>query len=182
MPQLETIRKLFVAVYENTCYDLSMKLLLAILLVIPNQVYSDCDPISPNIRAIKAIEQRLKRNSHPKAVPAKELAPVILKLSLEYDVDPDTITRIILVESKGLEKAYNKHTKDYGLMQLNYHTMKARGINVTCALNWQCNLEQGIIILSELSRTCRYNVGSGSLTNNKLQRCLRYETKLAAIN
>lgn len=161
-----------------------MKALIILLIMIPSITRSNCDLVNPQLRVIKAIEQTLKRNSNKKAVPAKELAPVIIRLSELYDVDPMVITRIIMVESKGLAKAYNKRTNDYGLMQLNGRTMKAYGITKQCALTWQCNLEAGIRILADISdgRTCRYNVGSGKLHKQKLVRCLRYERKLASIN
>lgn len=161
-----------------------MKTLLVLLLLLPSISGSDCGPIDVNKRVIKAIEQILKRNSSKKAVPPAILATEIKRLSDAYGVSPYTIARIILVESRGLPYAYNKRTNDYGLMQLNSHTMKAYGITKRCALTWQCNLEAGIMILSEISdgRICRYNVGSGKLKTEKLKRCLKYEHKLASIN
>lgn len=141
-------------------------------------------PSNPQLQVIKAIEQTLKRNSSKKAVPAIILAPAILHLSDAYGVSPYTIMRIVLVESRGISSAYNKRTKDYGLMQLNERTMRAYGITKQCALNWICNLEAGISILSDISdgRICRYNVGSGKLKTEKLKRCLKYEQRLASIN
>lgn len=133
---------------------------------------------------LQVITALLIANSSHNAVPAKDLAPMILWLSSQYEVDPVLVTRIVLLESKGIASAYNKRTNDYGLMQLNYHTMKAYGISVTCAKDWKCNLESGIRILSDIKdkRTCRYNVGSGKLKSEKLKRCLSYERKLASIN
>ena len=160
-----------------------MKTLIALLLIGPHAIGSNCDTINPQLRVLKVIEQTLKRNSSPKAVPAKLLAPAIQRLSDAYGVSPHTIMRIVLVESRGIPSAYNKRTNDYGLMQLNGRTMKAYGITKTCAMNWYCNLEAGIMILSEISdgRTCRYNIGSGKLKAGKLKRCLVYERRLASI-
>jgi|ERR1019366_894228 hypothetical protein len=160
-----------------------MKTLIVLSLFIGQQV-ATVDCISDSFKAIRAIEQTLKRNSNKKAVPAAKLAPAILRLSQEYDVDAMTIARIIMVESKGMEKAYNKRTQDYGLMQLNVHSMAHYGISKVCAMHWECNLEAGIMLLSEISdgRTCRYNVGSGKLIKGKLRRCIAYENKIASIN
>ncbi len=163
-----------------------MKLLMALLLMIPQVEAKDCG-VNPQLKVIKIIEQTLKRNSSKKAVPPAILAPEIKRLSDAYGVSPYTIMRIVLVESRGIPSAYNKRTKDYGLMQLNAHTMKVYGISVTCALNWQCNLEAGIMILSEMQdiagyRVCMYNLGpKGRFKVNHLP-CKKYETKIASIN
>jgi Transglycosylase SLT domain len=124
----------------------------------------------------------LLNNVAPTSVPAEKLAPAILELSNEYGVDPVLVTRIIVVESKGIEKAFNKHTQDYGLMQINVHTANSLEISRTCLMNWHCNLEYGIKILSSFKRVCRYNVGTAALEGMKLKRCLQYEHKLARVN
>lgn len=156
------------------------------VLLIPTATWSECgcNEACKTIKAIKNIEYKLKRNSSPKAVPADKLAPVILKLAREYELEPDLITRIILLESKGEEKAYNRHTKDFGLMQINARTAKAYGLSRTCLMAWKCNLEAGIRILSDIGdgRVCRYNVGSKPLKGLRLKSCLKYERKLASIN
>ena len=120
-------------------------------------------------------------NSAPGAVPPHALAAEILLVAQEYDVEAETVARIIIVESRGLERAYNKHTKDYGLMQLNANTMQLYGISMHCAMNWKCNLHTGALILSHTKRVCQYNVGTGSLKGTRLKNCLRYERKLASL-
>lgn len=113
------------------------------------------------------------------AVPAKDLAAEVMWLSAAYEVNPETVARIIIVESRGREKAMNRSTNDYGLMQLNEVTMKRMGISMKCAMHWKCNLKMGIRILSGTNRVCQYNVGTGSLIDARLKRCLHYEKKLA---
>lgn len=123
----------------------------------------------------------LLKHGAPGAVPAKELAPAIIAISEQYNLDPIQVTQIILVESKGKANAINKTSHDYGLMQIHDVTAKAYGASKTCLMLWRCNLGVGVLILSDLSRTCRYNVGSGPLLGRKLTNCLTYEHKLANI-
>ncbi len=161
--------------------------LIISLTLFPIVTHPECECTSSGciaIKALKAIELKLKRNASPKAVQPKVLAPVIIRLSKQYDVNPDTIVRIILIESKGIASAYNKRTNDYGLMQINGRTAKAYGLSKACLRNWECNLEAGIRVLADIrdGRVCRYNVGSGRLHKAKLSRCITYERKLASIN
>ncbi len=163
-----------------------MRTTILILLSLVFVAKANC-PSNPQLQVIKAIEQTLKRNSDKKAVPAHLLAPEIKRLSDEYGVSPYTIMRIVLVESRGIPSAYNARTNDYGIMQINGRTMKAYGISKRCALAWKCNLEAGIMILSEMQsitgyRVCMYNLGpKGRFKVNHLP-CKRYETKIASIN
>lgn len=118
-------------------------------------------------------------NLAPGSVPAPALAAEIKLISEQYDVDAETVARIIIVESGGRPGAYNKKTKDYGLMQLNAKTMQLYGVKVSCAWDWRCNLRTGALILSHTKRVCQYNVGTAPLHGTLLRNCLRYEKKLA---
>ncbi len=124
----------------------------------------------------------LLNNLAPGAIPAEKLAPAIIKAANKFEVDPVLLTRIVLVESKGLEKAQNEITQDYGIAQLNINTMNAMGITKKCALEYKCNLMWAAKILSQFKRVCSYNVGTGSLIGTRLKNCLRYEQRLAKIN
>ncbi len=120
-------------------------------------------------------------NSAPGAVPAKLLTSEIIRIAHKYEQDPELITRIILLESKGLAGAMNEKTHDYGIMQINIKTAASMKLNTACLFDWRCNLEAGVKILSKVNRVCRYNVGTASLTGTRLNNCLTYELKLASI-
>lgn len=125
----------------------------------------------------------LLNNLGPGAVPKAQLATAIIEVSNKYKVDPVLVAKIIVVESRGNPKAFNKRTQDYGLMQINVNTARSLGITQTCLFNWRCNLEQGAKILSSFNRPCRYNVGTTKvLAGKRLQNCIRYERKLASVN
>ena len=119
----------------------------------------------------------------PGMVPIAELAPEIYNVSREYNVDAEVLTRIILVESKGVPTAKNAKTGDYGLMQISPRTAKAYHISQNCLKDWHCNLRRGAQILRDMQkstiyRECAYNVGPAG-TIRKPKACARYETLLA---
>lgn len=135
--------------------------------------------------AIKAISEQLKRKASPKAVPAKELAPVILRASLRYGINYRLLTSVLLLESRGVASAYNKRTKDYGIMQINIKTAHAMGLSTACLMNYECNVYAGAKILSEINdgQLCRYNIGTAPIRYGKrLLSCQRYERKIALMN
>lgn len=127
-------------------------------------------------------------NSAPGAVSPHALAAEILLVAAEYHVDAETLTRIVILESGGREKAFNKKTQDYGIIQANIKTIHAYGSSVPCAMQWTCGLRLGARILHDMQkyaksdRTCHYNVGPKSLSGARLRNCLKYEQKLASIN
>lgn len=123
----------------------------------------------------------LLANSAPGAVPAKQLLPAILQVAKKYNQDELLITQIILIESRAKANAYNPATQDYGLLQINIKTAVAMNIDEKCLLNWRCNLEMGVKILSKFNRACRFNIGTGKLVGKRLKNCLQYEDKLATI-
>lgn len=130
------------------------------------------------------LQMQLQRNLAKDSVPAEQLAPAIFQLSKEYEVDPELVMRIVIVESKGRAKAYNKRTKDYGIMQVNKSTAWLYGVKESCLLDWRCGLEAGIMILSDLQdyknyRHCTYNVGPK--WKNKPTACMAYEARLEKV-
>ncbi len=133
--------------------------------------------------AIKAISEQLRKKASPRAVPAKLLAPAILRASLKYGLDYHLLTSVVLLESRGIEKAYNRRTKDYGVGQINIHTANSLGLTMTCLMNYNCNLDATAKILSSISdgNICRYNVGTGKLIGKLLKTCHSYERKLASL-
>ncbi len=131
--------------------------------------------------AIKAISEQLRRKASPKAVPAHLLAPVILRASLKYGIHYRLLTSVLLLESRGVEKAYNKRTKDYGIGQINIKTAHAMGLTMTCLMNYECNVYASAKIISTIDdgKVCRYNVGTGNLLGRLLHNCEKYERKIA---
>ncbi len=118
------------------------------------------------------------------SIKAPQLALAIVQLSQQYEVDEQLVMRIIIVESRGRAGAYNSRTKDTGLMQINKSTAWLYGFKDSCLRNWRCNLEAGIIILSDLQehkkyRPCTYN--TGPRWEKKITSCRKYESKLALI-
>lgn len=124
----------------------------------------------------------LVSHSAPGAVPSAELAQEIVRVSAQYELDPVLVTRIILTESRGLASAINQRTADYGLMQINIKTAAAYNVSIRDLMQWRKNLTLGAKVLSKMNRTCRYNVGTARLDGARLDRCIRYEQKLASFN
>jgi len=118
----------------------------------------------------------------PKAVPAKALAEHVEKVSKNANIDPVLLAQIIIVESKGVPYAYNKRSKDHGIMQINNATARSMGLSRKCLYSWKCNVEAGALILSSLKRNgklqaCHYNTGpKGHI--KKPTACKKYQSKL----
>ena len=130
---------------------------------------------------LQDVISQLKRHSAPDAVPARELAPVIVSLAHFYKIEPKTLTSIVLQESKGREQAYNAKTFDHGLGQLNRRTAKQYGLNHTCLYNWRCNITVTAKLLSlTKGELCRYNVGRYRIIEGRwVQRCAAYNARVA---
>ena len=132
------------------------------------------------------VEAQLSRHLAKGAVAVKPLAALINRLAKKYDVDQQHIIRVVLHESKGKEFAYNSKSKDHGLMQINERTADDRKLDLACLYTWQCNLEAGVRIISDLQnakdfRICLYNIGKKGL-KRKPKACAAYERKLACLN
>lgn len=161
-----------------------LSLLMLLLLAIPLSSEAVCKCVTlhcKNIEAIKQIEKQLMKHGAKDMVNPKELAPAILHMAYFYDVDYMTITKVILVESRGRESAYNKKTHDYGLMQVNARTAESYEAGIGCLFDWQCNLRLGVEILSNAKRICNYNLGNSRLSAKRMRKCLIYEKKIASV-
>lgn len=146
------------------------------LLLISLMAFSECPKGN-----VKDIQHLFTKHNAKRAVLPSRLAPAVIKMSAKYCVDPNIVAAIIVVESKGIEYAYNEKTGDYGLLQINGLTAENMNISAGCRWDWRCNLEQGVRILSQFERTCQYNVGNGPLIGKRLKRCKKYEQKLTDI-
>lgn len=136
---------------------------------------------------IEVITALLVTYSAPNAIPAQELAPAIMKAAVKHRVSAILLTRIILIESKGVPTAFNSDTIDHGLLQINERTRIAYGLTQKCLSDWRCNLDAGAKILSDMlamedSRPCVYNVGPRGRFKKYETACLRYESRLEALN
>lgn len=136
---------------------------------------------------LNAITAMLLASASPNAVPAEQLAPQLLATALQHDVDPKLLTRIVLLESRGVATAYNSKTVDHGLVQINEATRKAYGLSNWCMRIWQCNLNAGARILADMykiadARPCVYNLGPKGRFARYEKTCNKYETMLASFN
>jgi soluble lytic murein transglycosylase-like protein len=156
--------------------------IVVFIILLLAQLASAQEACSQKQSVLIQILETLKRNSSKKAVPAKRLAPAIMRLSCKYNVDPMIVTRVMLLESRGDASAYNAKTHDHGLMQLNDKTIARYGFDKERVYDWEYNLEAGVIILSRYKRLCIYNVGTAPLVGAQLHKCLHYETLVASIN
>lgn len=111
---------------------------------------------------------------------ATELAYLIAEVSIQENVDPILVTRMVIVESRGNPRAINWKTGDYGIAQINVKSHPH--IPMTCLMNAECGLREGIKILKATKRPCQYNLGRGVLTEARMRKCVQYESKLASIN
>lgn len=120
-------------------------------------------------------------HSAPNAVPAHELAQAVITEATAQGVKPRLVAKIIMQESRGIANAYNKASKDYGLMQINHRTAASMNLTEECLKDWRCNLKAGVTVLKAAKRPCHYNTGAtGALKYPEL--CLKYERKLASFN
>lgn len=138
------------------------------------------------MKLLAAITALFVGNLAPDAVPVKDLAKEVLKVSRAHQVDPLLVARIIVVESRGRANAKNSRTDDYGLMQINKATQIAYGVSDDCMKDWKCNLDAGVKILSDMlkmkgSRPCMYNVGPRGRFEKYKTACEKYEVKIASV-
>jgi len=103
------------------------------------------------------------------------LAYSIANVSNQERVDPITLTKMVIVESKGNPLAVNSRTEDYGILQI--HLKAHPEIGFMCAMTQDCGLKAGAKILKTLSRPCEYNLGKRGAMNN-VKKCLQYESNL----
>lgn len=111
---------------------------------------------------------------------ATAIAELIHTISIEEGVDPITVAKIVIIESRGNAHAINWKTGDYGVMQVNLKSHPK--ISLSCSLNMKCGLRAGVRILKNAKRPCSYNVGNATLKGLRLKNCLIYESKLASID
>lgn len=150
-----------------------------------------CPDVAPkDIQALKELIKHIERNSNKKSIPAKKIAPIILRAAQEFGIDAFTISRLAALESRYVLLAYNKHTKDSGIMQINLKTASLYGAPKGCLKNMVCNVQLGTRILYDMKMRyealepdwiCRYNVGTRArhVVNKN---CLKYNSKLIAFN
>lgn len=157
---------------------------------VPKQACNCPSATCKQFEAIKAIEAKLQQ--YYKQLPAntpkpavKQLAPKLYQGWLQYRLHPDLSMRVIAVESAFNIDAYNKHSDDWGLMQIHGSTARLMHVNKNCLRQWPCNLSTGLQILAAAQRrkaVCRYNLGSKPLTGKRAKACKHYEQKLIATN
>jgi len=109
------------------------------------------------------------------------LVDAICEESRLAGINYETVVRIVIIESRGRPYAFNKKSRDYGVMQINYYTARSMGLSKECLWDWRCNLHAGVSILASTRRVCYYNLGPKFLNEVRMRACKRYEDKVASI-
>lgn len=106
----------------------------------------------------------------------RPLAESIVRVANAEQVDAITMTRLVIVESRGNPLAVNSKTGDYGIAQI--HLDAHPEIGFMCAMTLDCSLTASAKIIKTLDRICQYNTGKRFMTERRLKKCLTYEKKL----
>lgn len=118
-----------------------------------------------------------------------EIAKKIFSKCIKYNIPCEIYVAIIAQESMFKVNAFNKKTQDYGIAQINIRNIKAYNIDVKKLLSdVDYSLEQGAMILAWFYKVygkkepktwyCRYNIGTSTLTDKRLQSCNNYLNKV----
>lgn len=108
--------------------------------------------------------------------------------ALKHNVEPSLVRAIASVESCSGKYLQNNSTQDFGLMQINIHTLKALNIAPQEVMrDHDLSLELAIKILKDFKRSknttipweCKYNIGNKK-TDGALKACKAYLLKLRA--
>lgn len=114
-----------------------------------------------------------------------QLAYHIEAACLEFNIPCELYTAILAQESMFQLDAFNIKTQDYGIAQINIKTIKAYKFDKHLLLtDLRYSIRAGAKVLSWFTRykskesnwACRYNVGTGSLRDKKLKKCLKYSS------
>jgi len=92
-----------------------------------------------------------KQSINPKY--AQELSRAIVKVSKQYDLNPNLYAAILMQESAYRLNAVNKKSLDFGIAQINDRTIKAFRLNkrkLTSNLDYA--IEAGAIVLSDFKK------------------------------
>jgi soluble lytic murein transglycosylase-like protein len=106
-----------------------------------------------------------------------------------HNVDPQLLKAVLKVESNLDHTAINPDTLDYGIGQINHHTILAYKMDADRLLTDRAySIERSAFVLSTFQTKfahrepktwmCRYNVGWGQLTGRKAYNCNIYLRKL----
>ncbi len=111
---------------------------------------------------------------------------VVAKAALKHNLPVELLEAIVAVESNWCTSAINRHTRDYGLMQINYKNFRHYKLTPETAVDLHKNVEVGAKILAtikkkfghELHWYCRFNVGWAPKASNWTS-CIKYAEKIA---
>jgi hypothetical protein len=105
----------------------------------------------------------------------------------KHGIEPSLVVAIANVESCFGKYKHNKHSHDFGLMQINRRNLASIGLSEHEALhNDSRNLHAALTMLQKLQRQglrrgvpwqCRYNIGNQT-SNAALKACNSYLSKL----
>lgn len=115
---------------------------------------------------------------------------LVSKVATKYGLEPKMLIALVELESSGNQYAYNKKTKDYGLLQVNQIHL-GKGENPLCLMrDARLNLERGTKILVYMQKRyasrerdwmCRYNLGTRTLIGARYDLCVKYIRRYNAI-
>lgn len=113
----------------------------------------------------------------------------IRRAALKHALDPDLLLALYRVESGLRLGAINKQTQDYGLAQINKHTLRAYKLDKARLLtDLDYSAAAGARVLADFKAqyskrepqtwVCRYNLGGKPLIGRRAELCLTYLNKL----
>ena len=143
-----------------------------------------------NLPSKAQLEQYLHNNA-PKLIFANkaQVKAYIAHISKMHNIKPETLERIVAIESQYCKFRFNKRTLDHGCAQINVRTAQAYKWNVdSIRQNDAVNLYAAAILLKDLKKAkkrkmgpkwvCTYNIGFQDLPKT----CDKYYSKFIAAN
>lgn len=158
-----------------------MSKFLSVILLIVVALFIHCNSHADEAKKMERHITSLGAAAHS----APEIALEIIRAAEAHKIEPKLYAAMIAVESMFQVNAYNKHTLDYGIAQINHLTAAAYGFDtIRLQTDMSYNLYAGAHILAYFKRRyaktepktwyCRYNVGTGVLQGDRLEKCTKY--------
>lgn len=117
------------------------------------------------------------------------LVEEIISVSEIHQLNPVIFAAILAQESGFRVDAVNKQSRDYGIGQINILNIRSLKLDQSRLLkDRQYALNESGKLLARIRKTygkekfwfCRYNVGYGTLSGNRLKRCRAYAAKVSS--
>lgn len=113
----------------------------------------------------------------------------VRQAAYRHGLESELLIAIYRVESGLQLGAVNAHTHDYGIAQINKHTIRAYGFDKQRLLqDLEYSVNAGALVLADFKRQyverepitwpCRYNLGSKPIIGRRAELCVAYLNKL----